>query len=311
MPARSAATAGSAARAPGACRAGASARPASPAPARCCPAGKHCEGGVCVDDVCVPNCGGRECGNDGCGGACGTCREDLACREGTCVCDPYSDAFTCRDRQCGTVRNNCGQDVNCGACSGGKACDNGACKCPAGKIECGGACKECCNDAHCGAGTCDANGDCRWDPVRAHRGPQRFNDDMWIDTEATLYTNGLLVVENESENREWCCAALRPRILVVVRDTRGRAIWVSETFAAATVCPTTDITCDHVVNPTFTQQFPAHPELGQVVGKYAAGLDIYHSDGPSPLTFADRWITNIKTATDIAKPIVELAALFL
>jgi hypothetical protein len=112
----------------------------------CCAAGAtECNpSGLC----CAPNCAGRQCGPDGCGGGgggtCGACPPGEVCDEdsGQCSCDgarcaaaccapgqvcdlasspnrcctPEPRATTCPVDTCGEVRNNCGEEVDCGAC---------------------------------------------------------------------------------------------------------------------------------------------------------------------------------------------------
>ncbi|MGH7293670.1 MAG: hypothetical protein ACRELB_01995 [Polyangiaceae bacterium] len=79
---------------------------------------------------CVPDCTGKACGaDDGCGGHCqaGTCGDGLACRSGTCKCDPNS---------------------GCGGCCGGDACEVGNTSAACGNP--GTACAVCSGNTECG-----------------------------------------------------------------------------------------------------------------------------------------------------------------
>jgi hypothetical protein len=79
----------------------------------------------CVNNVCgpcVPDCRGKACGaDDGCGSPClsGTCPPPETCgggnpgTPGVCGCTPLDP---CTGDACGIVTDNCGQDIDCGAC---------------------------------------------------------------------------------------------------------------------------------------------------------------------------------------------------
>jgi hypothetical protein len=179
-------------------------------------------------------------------------------------------------------------------------CDGRSC----GADGCGGSCGSCDHGGSCQDGTC------HWEPVHAETEREEVASERYMQTKATLNVNGLLTVESTTWNEVFAGFALRGRVLVVVEDAHNRAIWVSEEFACTTRCPFVEL-CDKSGKEVFQQQFPDHPQLGPIVGKYAAKLAIYQSNGTSDLTFRDRWVGAIKDATDIAGPLIELARLFL
>ncbi|MGY1638802.1 hypothetical protein ACI78V_19310 [Geodermatophilus sp. SYSU D00742] len=111
-------------------------------------------------------------------------------------------------------------------------------------------------------------------------------------TLATLYRNGLLVVDSTTMNDNWF-AGLRGRTLVVVADADGKAIWVSSVFADATRCSIPDVSCASYGRMTHTEKFP------DPVGEHAARLDVYHADGASFVDLRDALIDFIKAAADV------------
>ncbi|MFH1503614.1 MAG: hypothetical protein ABIE36_03070 [Candidatus Diapherotrites archaeon] len=78
-------------------------------------------------------------------------KETIFCL-GTCTADAIEE--TCAERECGTIINNCMQEINCGDCTGEELCDSdGQCVPPA-------ACTDTCDGLECGTicGTnCGAN----------------------------------------------------------------------------------------------------------------------------------------------------------
>lgn len=76
------------------------------------------------EEPCTPDCGGGlfDCGDDGCpGGSCGDCEEGFSCAGNqTCMdasCPDEDPSVTCSGLECGTLFNNCGNDVTCGNCT--------------------------------------------------------------------------------------------------------------------------------------------------------------------------------------------------
>ena len=136
-----------------------------------CAAGQACHGGSCTCDgvSCDGCCDGSTCrpgdtiANCGInGGVCAACTgTGRSCggggQAGVCGCTPQSDAETCAGK-CGTVRNNCGQDVNCTALCAG-CCDGGTCRTGDATQSCGkngAACAACTNCTSCNNGICTA-----------------------------------------------------------------------------------------------------------------------------------------------------------
>ena len=102
-----------------------------------------CDDLDCDGDVCAPNaiCSSSTCSCspatwDDCNGDVGDgdsgdgCECDVSgdnvCYGEVC-CTPESESTTCSGKGCGTVINNCGQEVNCGSCSLG-TCNTGVCQ---------------------------------------------------------------------------------------------------------------------------------------------------------------------------------------
>jgi len=275
---------------------------------RACAPGQTCANGVCQGP------GGGECPSNQkpCNGDCipagnccgdGECGNGKTCRNGACV-DDSGPTCPSGQKECnGTCQECCGN----GDCGGGKRCENGTCRCPYWLQECNGACRECCGNQDCGPGGACNNGVCSR-PALVEEQSDEVGFGKRIETKARLYENDKLVAQVRTINSSWV-AGLRGRVLIVAVDERERAIWVSETIQAKTRCSVPDISCASEGVETFTENFPAHPEAGNVIRKYARRLDIYHSDGPSPITFPDRWRDNIRQAQGIAREIKELATI--
>ena len=148
-----------------------------------CPEGKVCCDGTCYSGVCcgeqdcpsqickyrncvdhqcqytnAPNGPTQTCPSPGCcNGSC--CTGTQVCYQNAC-CVP--DGNTCQGK-CGTVVNNCGQEVNCGNCPGGQICVDHICQgcqnsaqCGEGKVCCDGQCYSgvCCGELDCARQTC-------------------------------------------------------------------------------------------------------------------------------------------------------------
>jgi hypothetical protein len=117
-----------------------------------------------------------------------------------------------------------------------------------------------------------------------------------LTTNATLYRNGLLMVDSFGQNSNWV-GGLRPRTMVVAVDDQGRAIWVSNIFASQTLCAVPDFSCASSRRETFSQQLP------DAVGHYAADLQIYDGDAANYVDLRNRIIDGIKATGDIAAEI--------
>ncbi len=117
-----------------------------------------------------------------------------------------------------------------------------------------------------------------------------------METTATLYRNGQLVIDTFTRNDNWT-GALRGRVLVLVVDDRGRAIWVSRDWQCTTRCSIWDPSCASYGRQTFTEKFP------DAVGQHAAKLDIYQADTASFTDLRNQLITVVKGAQDVAQAI--------
>lgn len=117
-----------------------------------------------------------------------------------------------------------------------------------------------------------------------------------LETTATQYRNGLLMVDSWAKNSNWF-GGMRPKTLVVAVDNRGRAIWVSQVFTSATLCGVMDVSCASQRRETFSEQFP------EAVGHYTAHMQIYHADNPNYVDLRARLIAAIKATGDIAQEI--------
>jgi len=121
----------------------------------------------------------------------------------------------------------------------------------------------------------------------------------FVQSNATLYRDGLLTLESTNRNRNpW--GGLRCRTLVVVQDSAGRSIWVSSEFEDPTRCSLFDPSCASDGVTTHTQQFP------EPVGRYALSMDILVSDEESFVDLRKRLIDAIKATAEIAQEIKDL-----
>jgi len=114
-----------------------------------------------------------------------------------------------------------------------------------------------------------------------------------METRATQYRNGLLMVDSWAKNTNWF-GGMRPKTLIVAVDNKGRAIWVSQVFTSATLCGVMDVSCASQRRETFSETFP------EAVGHYTASMDVYHADTPNYVDLRARIIQAIKAAGDIA-----------
>ena len=108
-----------------------------------CTGGKTCQGGVCKCPSGLTDCNGvcKNLQTDATN--CGSCANVCPASANTCC------SGACRNLQ--TDNSNCG---SCGTvCTGGKVCQSGACKCPAGLTDCNGVCKNLQTDSS-NCGTC-------------------------------------------------------------------------------------------------------------------------------------------------------------
>jgi hypothetical protein len=121
----------------------------------------------------------------------------------------------------------------------------------------------------------------------------------FVQSDATLYRNGLLALQSTNRNRNpW--GGMRCHTLVVVQDAGGRAIWVSRDFEDPTRCSLFDFSCASDGVTTHTQQFP------EPVGRFAQSMDILVADEQSFVNLREQLIDVIKATGDIVKEIKDL-----
>jgi hypothetical protein len=113
----------------------------------------------------------------------------------------------------------------------------------------------------------------------------------FVQTNATLYRNGLLTVESSNRNPT---GGMRCRTLVVVQDAAGRAIWVSEEFQDPTRCSLFDPSCASDGMTSHVQQLP------EPVGRFAQSMDVLVRDQASFVVLREAMMRAIKAAGDIA-----------
>ena len=127
-----------------------------------------------------------------------------------------------------------------------------------------------------------------------------LNDDIGykkhMETTATEYTGGGLVVNNYLKNDNWFYG-MRPQTLVVSVDSAGHMIWVSKVLQSATVCGVLDPSCASQRRETLTDGAPG------VIGQNTDHLDIYHADSPNYRNLRNDLIDVIKGGTDVAQAI--------
>lgn len=125
-----------------------------------------CVSGDCIfecnneeDDYCPEQhvCADLMSDDANCGGCGNNCRDDQTCFEGDCCVDDRPDEEICReaDRECGTMTDECGNEVICDHCENGESCQGGQCICPTGSTccasddDCDGTLDICCADGSC------------------------------------------------------------------------------------------------------------------------------------------------------------------
>lgn len=94
-----------------------------------------------------------------------------------------------------------------------------------------------------------------------------------METTATLFRNGLLVMETLSECNHWC-EGLRGRVFAICIDTQGRAIWVTKEYKCTTRGSIFDPTCPSQGKDVFQENIP------EIIAQQTNALDIVQDDGP-------------------------------
>jgi hypothetical protein len=91
------------------------------------------------------------------------------------------------------------------------------------------------------------------------------------EAKATLYRNGLLVVESHAVSSSYT-QGTRAQVLVVGSDARGRALFVSPVFKVPTACSKPD-TCSS--DRRDIHRYTVNPE----VARYISTIQVYVKDG--------------------------------
>jgi hypothetical protein len=137
------------------------------------------------------------------------------------------------------------------------------------------------------------------EPVRGSKMNEEVGWGKHMDTSATLYRDGRLVVDSYERNDNWF-GALRSEIIVVCVDPLGRSQWVSEVFKCATRCSVPDVSCASYGRQTFQQALP------EAVGKWTSRLDIYQADNPDYDAFRRNLINFIHTLKDLVPDVKDV-----
>ncbi|GGI04815.1 hypothetical protein [Egicoccus halophilus] len=117
-----------------------------------------------------------------------------------------------------------------------------------------------------------------------------------METNATLYRDGRLVVDSFTRNDNWT-GALRGRTLAVIVDAQDRAIMVSNVFADPTRCSVADLSCASYGRQIHQQLFPL------AIGQHAERVDLYTGDNVNFSDLRQRTIDVIRASRDIAKEV--------
>jgi hypothetical protein len=134
------------------------------------------------------------------------------------------------------------------------------------------------------------------EPLRVQTQLQNIAWGKFMQTTATLYRDGKLVVSPYTKNDNWG-AGLRGRVLVVCVDTVGQAICVSQDWGCTTRCSVPDFSCASSGTDLFSEQFPA------TIGRYTNRLDIYQAETPSFVDLRVQTINMIKALVNIAQEV--------
>ena len=124
----------------------------------------------------------------------------------------------------------------------------------------------------------------------------------FMETKATLYRNGHLVVNTYTRNDNWT-GGLRGKVLVVAIDGQGRAIWISQELRCATRCSVPDVTCASQGRETFVENFP--PKVGEMAHR----LHIYQADTPSYVDLRANLVDGIRRTISVITELKELEGL--
>ena len=146
------------------------------------------------------------------------------------------------------------------------------------------------------SGPTDGGGSAGQGEVTAHLQGKTVGDKMEIDVTATLYRDGLLMVESQERNNN-DFHGMRGRIRVVCVQGNGASCAMSPDFQCETRGSRWDVFTPNQGYSSFSVQLP------QVVGQYTAYLHIYASQGRDPVPAPQQWIDNLKQGQEIYEEI--------
>ena len=133
-------------------------------------------------------------------------------------------------------------------------------------------------------------------PITASK-DQRVGDEKRLTTTATLYRDGLLVLDVFSK-----CThpfePLRGDVAVVAVNAAGRAHWVSEIVECTTAAGIFDPSYPSQWRQSFSRRFP------EAVARRTARLEIFQANRPGLTEFRARLVDGIKEGVGIAEDVV-------
>jgi hypothetical protein len=132
-------------------------------------------------------------------------------------------------------------------------------------------------------------------PIESSR-TEEVGNKKTVETKATLYRNGTLVVEQYGRNRH-PTEGLRPRTIVVIA-AGPNALWVSAVKGGGTLSSTLDPTGRSSGKKVFEPEF-----IPPVICQAATRMDIYSFDGDRATSWRDQTVGNIKDAIRSAKDV--------
>jgi hypothetical protein len=110
------------------------------------------------------------------------------------------------------------------------------------------------------------------EPVKASK-KDTVKDHRYMESAATLYKNGKLVLETKSWSRKSLHGLKGQSVFIVCVDDKGNAIWASKAFKCTTVGGTKDVGTSPEHKDVHGEVFP------EVIGKYTKSMDIFHDAG--------------------------------
>lgn len=125
----------------------------------------------------------------------------------------------------------------------------------------------------------------------------------WAKAKATLYRNGLVVIEGQAVSNA-AFTGTRATVNVIGVDRKGNALFVTQHLDIPTACSRTDATCSSNRTGSREERIPAE------IAKYVSHMNIHFSErqGPNVFNSALRNIRDACSAYD-ELPVVARAAM--